>query len=74
MAPKNRKVNEAEFASLVAALARDIVDAHIHWGQYKALQAERKRWPDVEDLGWSFWNYASSAHRRTAISRLAPCL
>ncbi len=45
MALKN--INEAEFGALIRGLAQDVVDAHIHWGQLNALQAQLDKWPEV---------------------------
>ena len=63
--------DHVEFASLVNALARDIVDAHIYWDQHNALQAQMEKWPEVQAEGWAFWYYTQQAHQRTALASLA---
>jgi len=63
--------DDVEFNSLVQALARDVVDAHIYWGQYNALQAQLEKWPEVRVEGWPFWYYTQQAHQRTALACLA---
>jgi hypothetical protein len=70
MPPKNRSVTEDQFSALFMALARDVVDAHIFWGQAKALRAQMERWPEVHTEGSAFWHYSLEAHQRTAISCL----
>jgi hypothetical protein len=72
MAPKTISVvDDVEFNALVQALARDVVDAHIYWGQHTALQAQLEKWPEVQAEGWSFWYYTLQAHQRTALASLA---
>jgi len=63
--------DHVEFASLVNALARDIVDAHIYWDQHNALQTQMEKWPEVRAEGWPFWYYTQQAHQRTALACLA---
>jgi hypothetical protein len=69
MALKN--INEAEFGALIRGLAQDVVDAHIHWGQLNALQAQLDKWPEVRAEAWAFWYYTLLAHRQTALVSLA---
>lgn len=71
MATKDLKVTEEEFEAVGRALARDVVDAHIHWDQHNALQAQLEKWPDVQKEAWSFWYYTLMAHRNTALAALA---
>lgn len=72
MATKTISVaNDVEFNALVQALARDVVDAHIYWGQHTALQTQLEKWPEVQVEGWSFWYYTHQAHQRTALACLA---
>lgn len=72
MAPKTIAVaDDAEFNALVQALTRDVVDAHIHWDQHTALQAQMEKWPEVQAEGWPFWYYAQQAHQLAALASLA---
>lgn len=70
MPPQSRTVTEEQFESLFMALARDVVDAHIFWGQARALAAQLEQWPEVYTEGEAFWIYALQAHRCTALSCL----
>jgi len=63
--------DDVEFNALVQALARDVVDAHIYWGQHNALQAQLEKWPEVQAEAWPFWYYAQQAHQRTTLACLA---
>jgi hypothetical protein len=69
--PKNTQLTDIQFGALVRALAQDIVDAHIHWDQHNALQAQLEKWPQVQAEAWPFWGYTLSAHRRTTLAALA---
>jgi hypothetical protein len=72
VAPKTISVaDDTEFNALVQALARDVVDAHIYWGQHAALQAQLEKWPEVQAEGWAFWYYTLQAHQQTALTSLA---
>jgi len=72
MAAKTISVaDDVEFNALVQALARDVVDAHIYWGQHTALQAQLEKWPEVQAVDWAFWYYTLQAHQRTALASLA---
>lgn len=70
MTTKNPSVTEEQFEALFLALARDVVDAHIFWGQAEALKAQLERWPEVYTDGFAFWAYTFQAHQRTALSCL----
>lgn len=70
MATKSRSVTEEQFESLLMALAGDVVDAHIFWGQAEALRAQLEQWPEVYTEGFAFWAYTLQAHQRTALSCL----
>ncbi|WP_266170749.1 hypothetical protein [Dyella subtropica] len=72
MASQNSDLlNEVQFGALVRALAQDVVDAHIHWDQHNALQAQLEKWPQVQAEAWPFWGYTLTAHRRTTLAALA---
>lgn len=62
--------SEDEFYRLLRGLSDDIIDAHIYWGQYQALQDQVEKWPQVYAEGSTFWIYTLHAHRRTALACL----
>lgn len=59
-----------EFDRLLLGLSEDVIDAHIYWGQYLALQAQVETFPQVYAEGATFWIYTLHAHRRTALACL----
>ncbi len=60
-----------EFGRLLRGLSQDIVDAHIHWDQCHALEAQMEKWPQVTAEAYTFWHYTRIAHQRTALMCLA---
>lgn len=56
---------------LIRGIARDVVDAHIHWGQKMALESQLERFPNVKVEAWTFWFYTMVAHRQAALISLA---
>jgi hypothetical protein len=63
--------NDDEFGRLLRGLAQDVIDAHIHWGQYLALHAQMERSPQVTAEAYTFWHYTLVAHQRTSLMSLA---
>jgi hypothetical protein len=71
MASKIRIQHDDEFGKLLRGLAQDIVDAHIHWNQYLALQTQMDKSPHVAAEAYTFWHYTLIAHQRAALMCLA---
>lgn len=74
MSSKIKLESDSDFGSLVQGLARDVVDAHIHWGQYKTLHSHLEKYPNVQSEAHSFWFYTSIAHHQAALTSLARAL
>jgi len=66
-----KELDATQFRALIRALAQDVIDAHIHWDQHNALQAQLEKWPQVQAEAWQFWAYTLTAHRRAALAALA---
>jgi len=71
MASKIRIQHDDEFGRLLRALAQDIVDAHIYWKQYLALQTQMEKSPQVAAEAYTFWHYTLIAQQRAALMCLA---
>lgn len=63
--------DDDEFGRLLRGLSQDVVDAHIHWGQYQALQTQMEKSAEVAAETYTFWHYTLIAHQRTALMCLA---
>jgi hypothetical protein len=63
--------DDDELGRLLRGLAQDVIDAHIHWGQYQALREQMEKSPQVTAGAYTFWHYTLVAHQRTALMCLA---
>jgi hypothetical protein len=66
-----RLKSEAEFGSLLAAVAGDMVTASIHWRLYNDLVASASEFLTELNQSRAFWTLTRDAHRDTALFRLA---
>jgi len=64
-------IKNDEFRRLLDALARDVVDANVHWQLYRDLIDELKRFSHVQNQSRTFWYLTLNAHSFTAFECLA---
>ena len=67
---KLRVKSSDEFRNLMARLARDINNAHVHWRMYENLHDALGAQSDAYTLSPAFWSLTLDAHRETAVLHL----
>ena len=67
---KFRVNSSSEFRNLMARLARDIGNAHVHWRMYENLHDALGAQGDAYALSPAFWSLTLDAHRETALLHL----
>jgi len=65
------QLSSGELRSAINALARDVVDAVIHWRLSRGILDAMEKWPLVAHQSYTFWSLTIGAHIKVSV--LAAC-